>query len=32
MPEAVDALGLELTDAEVEGLERPYHEYGPSWY
>jgi aryl-alcohol dehydrogenase-like predicted oxidoreductase len=32
LPEAVDALGLELTDEEVEELERPYLEYGPSWY
>ena len=30
--EAVDALGLELTDAEVQELERPYQQYGPSWY
>ena len=32
LPEAVDAVGLELTDEEVEELERPYQEYGPSWY
>ena len=30
--EAVEALGLELTDEEVEGLEGPYQQYGPSWY
>jgi 1-deoxyxylulose-5-phosphate synthase len=32
LSEAVDALGLELTDAEVQELERPYQQYGPSWY
>ena len=32
LPEAVDALELELTDQEVEGLEEPYHQSGPSWY
>ena len=32
LPEAVAALGLELTDQEVEGLEEPYHQSGPSWY
>jgi aryl-alcohol dehydrogenase-like predicted oxidoreductase len=32
LPEAVDALGLRLTDAEVLELERPYQQYGPSWY
>ncbi len=32
LPEAVDALGLELTDDEVHELEAPYQQYGPSWY
>ena len=32
LPEAVEAVGLELTDEEVQELERPYQEYGPSWY
>ena len=32
LPEAVAALELELTDEEVEGLEEPYHQSGPSWY
>ena len=32
LPEAVDALGLELTDDEVQELEAPYQQYGPSWY
>ncbi len=32
LSEAVDALGLELTDEEVLELERPYEQYGPSWY
>jgi aryl-alcohol dehydrogenase-like predicted oxidoreductase len=32
LQEAVDALGLALTDEEVLELERPYHQYGPSWY
>ena len=32
LPEAVDALGLELTDDEVQGLEAPYRQQGPSWY
>ena len=32
LPEAVAALGLELTDEEVEGLEEHYHQSGPSWY
>ena len=30
LPEAVDALGLELTDDEVQELEAPYQQYGPS--
>jgi 1-deoxyxylulose-5-phosphate synthase len=30
--EAVEALALELTDAEVQELEAPYQQYGPSWY
>jgi aryl-alcohol dehydrogenase-like predicted oxidoreductase len=32
LPEAVEALALELTDAEVQELEAPYQQYGPSWY
>ena len=32
LPEAVDALELELSDEEVEGLEAPYQQHGPSWY
>jgi aryl-alcohol dehydrogenase-like predicted oxidoreductase len=32
LPEAVEAVGLELADEEVQELERPYQEYGPSWY
>jgi aryl-alcohol dehydrogenase-like predicted oxidoreductase len=32
LAEAVDAVGLELTDEEVLELERPYQQYGPSWY
>ena len=32
LPQAVDALGLRLTDEEVLELERPYQQYGPSWY
>src|SRR5689334_16570594 len=32
LPEAVDAIGLELTDEEIQELEAPYQQYGPSWY
>jgi len=32
LQEAVEAVGLELTDGEVQALEEPYHQYGPSWY
>src|SRR5207342_182094 len=32
LPQAVDALGLELTDEGVQALEAPYQQYGPSWY
>lgn len=32
LPEAVDALDLQLTDQEVQTLEAPYQQYGPSWY
>jgi len=32
LPEAVDAIGLALTEEEVQDLERPYEEHGPSWY
>ena len=30
--EAVDALALRLEDDEVQELEGPYQQYGPSWY
>ena len=32
LPEAVDAVSLGLTDEEVLELERPYQQFGPSWY
>ena len=32
LPEAVGAVGLELTQEEVLELERPYRQHGPSWY
>jgi len=32
LPEAVGAVGLELTDEEVQELEAPYQQQGPSWY
>ena len=32
LPEAVAALGLQLTEDEVQELEAPYQQYGPSWY
>jgi len=32
LPEAVDAIDLELTDAEALELEAPYRQHGPSWY
>ena len=32
LPEAVEAIGLDLTDEEVHELEEPYQQYGPSWY
>ncbi len=32
LAEAVDALGLRLSDDEVLELEAPYQQYGPSWY
>jgi aryl-alcohol dehydrogenase-like predicted oxidoreductase len=32
LSEAVEALGLELTDEEVQELEAPYRQSGPSWY
>jgi aryl-alcohol dehydrogenase-like predicted oxidoreductase len=32
LPEAVDALHLQLTDEEVQALEAPYQQHGPSWY
>ena len=32
LPEAIEAIGLDLTDEEVLAIEAPYHQYGPSWY
>ena len=32
LAEAVEAIGLELTDEEVQELEAPYQQHGPSWY
>ena len=32
LPEAVDAIELKLTDEEVQHLEAPYQQYGPSWF
>jgi aryl-alcohol dehydrogenase-like predicted oxidoreductase len=32
LTEAVAALDVQLTDDEVAILEKPYVEYGPSWY
>jgi aryl-alcohol dehydrogenase-like predicted oxidoreductase len=32
LAQAVDAVGLQLTAAEAQELEAPYHQYGPSWY
>jgi aryl-alcohol dehydrogenase-like predicted oxidoreductase len=32
LPEAVDAIGLELSDEEAQELEAPYQQHGPSWY
>ena len=32
LPEAVDAIELKLTDEEVQHLEAPYRQYGPSWF
>jgi aryl-alcohol dehydrogenase-like predicted oxidoreductase len=32
LPEAIAALGLELTDDEAAMLEKPYTNHGPSWY
>jgi aryl-alcohol dehydrogenase-like predicted oxidoreductase len=32
LPEAVDAIGLELTDEEAQELEAHYQQHGPSWY
>jgi 1-deoxyxylulose-5-phosphate synthase len=32
LPDAVAALGPELTDEEAQELQAPYHQYGPSWY
>jgi aryl-alcohol dehydrogenase-like predicted oxidoreductase len=32
LTEAVAALDIHLTDDEAASLEKPYVEYGPSWY
>jgi aryl-alcohol dehydrogenase-like predicted oxidoreductase len=32
LTEAVAALDIDLTKDEADALERPYIEYGPSWY
>jgi len=32
LPEAVDALGMGLSEEEAQELEAPYQQYGPSWY
>jgi aryl-alcohol dehydrogenase-like predicted oxidoreductase len=32
LPEAVAALELQLTDEEVESMQQPYTQHGPSWY
>jgi aryl-alcohol dehydrogenase-like predicted oxidoreductase len=32
LPEAVAALDIRLTDDEVQALEAPYTNQGPSWY
>jgi len=32
LPEAAEALALELTDQEAQELEAPYQQYGPSWF
>src|SRR3954447_11620740 len=32
LTEAIDALHIQLTDDEVQELEAPYHQHGPSWY
>jgi len=32
IPEAVDALALELSDEEAQELEARYQQHGPSWY
>jgi aryl-alcohol dehydrogenase-like predicted oxidoreductase len=32
LPEAVDALAVQLTDEEVRVLEAPYTQHGPSWF
>jgi aryl-alcohol dehydrogenase-like predicted oxidoreductase len=32
LPEAVAALGLNLTDEETSALEAPYTPHGPSWF
>jgi 1-deoxyxylulose-5-phosphate synthase len=32
LPEAVAALDIRLTDDEVQALEAPYTNHGPSWY
>ena len=32
LPEAVAALGLQLTDDEIRSREEPYTPHGPAWY
>ncbi|HEV7628688.1 MAG TPA: aldo/keto reductase [Streptomyces sp.] len=32
LPEAVAALGVQLTDEEVRSMEEPYTPHGPSWF
>jgi aryl-alcohol dehydrogenase-like predicted oxidoreductase len=32
LPEAVAALGVQLTDDEVRSMEEPYTPHGPSWF
>ena len=32
LPEAVEAVRLKLTEEEVQELEAPYQQHGPSWY
>ena len=32
LPEAIAALDLRLTAEEIESLEQPYTQHGPSWF